>query len=238
MTRKSVNDRILTISDLHAPFMHKDTVPFLAGVKAKYKPTRIILTGDERDGHNESFHETDPNLPGAADELDLAVKQLKPLYKLFPVVDIMESNHGSLAYRRARAAGLPEKHIRPYREVLQAPKGWVWHFDLLIKLPTGEDCYFHHGLSSDVMKVVNQRGMCVVQGHYHNTFKIGYSGNPNSLLWGMQVGCSIDANARAFEYGKNTLGRPIIGHGIIINGLPRLLPMVLKKNGRWNGEVP
>jgi hypothetical protein len=232
------NKVILCISDLHAPYMHQDTVKFLAAVKKKYNPTRVVCLGDERDGHAESYHESSPDLPSAGDELDMAVEQLKPIYKLFPVADVLESNHGSLAVRKAQTAGISRKHLQPYRDVLGAPKGWDWHMDLLLDIPNGSKVYFHHGLCADVMKLVSLRGVCCVQGHYHNTFKIGYIGNPQALLWGMQVGCSIDAKSMAFAYGRNTLQRPVVGHGIIIDGLPKLLPMVLNSNGRWNGIVP
>lgn len=232
------NSVILCISDLHTPFMHQDTVAFLTAVAKKYKPTKVVLLGDERDGHAESYHETHPDLPGAGDELDQAVLQLKPLYSLFPKAEILESNHGSLAIRKAKSAGISLQHLKPYRDVLKAPKTWNWHLDLLLDLPTGQQAYFHHGLCADVMKLVQLRGINSVQGHYHNTFKIGYISNPNALLWGMQVGCSIDSRAMAFEYGKNNLQRPVIGHGIIIDGWPKLLPMILNKKSRWTGYVP
>jgi len=36
---------------------------------------------------------------------------------------------------------------------------------------------------------------------------------------------------------KTQKSRPIIGCGVILNGLPKLLPMVLNKGGRWNREL-
>jgi hypothetical protein len=53
----------------------------------------------------------------------------------------------------------------------------------------------------------------------------------------MTVGCLID-DALALTYNKNTLKRPIIGCGAILDGHPKLLPMILEKGGRWNGETP
>ena len=41
----------------------------------------------------------------------------------------------------------------------------------------------------------------------------------------------------AFEYNKLQKSRPVIGTGVIIDGLPRLIPMVLKQNGRWNKKI-
>jgi hypothetical protein len=53
----------------------------------------------------------------------------------------------------------------------------------------------------------------------------------------MRVGCMIDDESLAFEYNKTTLQRPVIGCGIIINGQPSLIPMVLNKKGRWIGRL-
>jgi hypothetical protein len=235
---KEDNSSVLVISDMHIPYHHPDAVAFLAAVKAKYKPTRIVCIGDEVDHHALSFHDSDPNLMSAGDELQAAIKALQPIYKLFPVVDIVDSNHGSMAYRKGKHHGIPRKYLRDYGDVLEAPPGWVWSHDLTITLPTGNQCYFHHSLGADVMKVVSQRGTCVVHGHHHTKFNIGYTGNPDSLLWGLMTGCLIDRYSMAFAYDNTNLGRPIVGVSIIIDGLPKLLPMTLKKGGRWNGSVP
>lgn len=236
--RKEDNRRILVISDMHVPYQHPDTVAFLKAVKDKYKPTRVINIGDEVDKHALSFHNSDPDLFSAGHELQEAIKQLQPIYEMFPYMDLVDSNHGSLAYRKGKHHGIPRKYLKDYGDVLEAPPGWQWHPELIVTLPTGEKCFFHHGLAADIMKVVNQRSMCAVQGHYHSKFTLGYSSNPASLLWGMTVGCLIDGHSLAFAYDRNNLGRPIKGLGIIIDGLPKLLPMVLDDGGRWNGVVP
>ena len=41
-----------------------------------------------------------------------------------------------------------------------------------------------------------------------------------------------------FLVGKNSLKSPIIGCGAILDGQPKLLPMIFEKGGRWNGETP
>ena len=81
-------------------------------------------------------------------------------------------------------------------------------------------------------------GCNFVQGHHHGVFDIAYLGTPYSLNWGMTVGCLIDDASLAFAYNKNTLKRPIIGCGAILDGQPKLLPMILEKGGRWTGETP
>ena len=81
-------------------------------------------------------------------------------------------------------------------------------------------------------------GMSVVAGHMHERFEIRYWANSQGLYFGMHVGCLIDDDSLAFSYNKLNLKRPMIGCAIIIDGLPKLLPMVLNKHGRWIGVVP
>lgn len=234
---KKRNSSILVISDLHIPFGHKDTVAFLTEIKKVYKPDKIVCIGDEVDKHAMSFHDSDPDLPSAGDELEESIEGLQPIYKLFPEVDLVDSNHGSMVYRKSKHHGIPRKYIKNYGDVLEAPKGWKWYHDLVIKASDGQLIYFHHGLKAKGLQVAQQLGMCFVQGHYHNTFEIGYSSTPEKLIWNMTVGCLIDDKSLAFAYNKTTLGRPIIGCGIIIDGQPMLIPMILNKGSNWTGKL-
>ena len=235
--KKTGHKRILVISDMHVPYQHRDAFAFLAAIKKKYRPDKVVCIGDEIDSHSMSFHNSDPDLLSAGDELEAAINQLKKVYKMFPKVDLVDSNHGSMHYRKGKHHGIPRKYLRDYGEILDAPKGWVWHNHLTLTASDGNDIYFSHGLKKNALPVAQQFGMNFVQGHYHTEFSVQYSSSPARLIWGMTVGCLIDDAALAFEYNKLTNQRPIIGVGLIINGRPRLIPMVLKKNNRWNGEV-
>jgi hypothetical protein len=53
----------------------------------------------------------------------------------------------------------------------------------------------------------------------------------------MNVGCLTDQKSMAFEYAKNFRTRFILGCGIILDGIPRLLPMVLDRKGDWIGKI-
>jgi len=230
------NSRILLISDMHIPYHHKDTIPFLKHLKQKYKPTRIICLGDELDKHALSYHDSDPDLPSAGDELRRSLPTIQELFELFPKMDIIESNHGSLVWRKAKTFGIPKHYIKSYNDVLEVDSGWRWAFDLTIKLPNGQYCYIHHGKTNKVIALSQQMGMNAVQGHYHESFKIDYWGNPNGLFWGMQCGCLIDDDALAFSYNNVNIKRPVIGTGLIIDSQPVLAPMLLDANGNWIGE--
>jgi hypothetical protein len=232
------NSRVLVISDLHAPYYHQDTIPFLKAIKSLFKPDAVILTGDEVEGHNISFHDTDPDLPfSASAELEKAIEYLQPIYELFPIADILESNHGSLVYRKGKHGGLPRSVFKDYREILEAPKRWNWHSDLTIRLSDGKECYFHHGKSANGVALALSEGMNVVQGHHHSKFEVIYVGTSKGFLWSVITGCMIDDKSLAFSYNKLQTKRPILGCTIILDGQPKLLPMVLNDKGRWNGKI-
>ena len=222
---KEDNSRILFISDMHIPYHHKDTLKFLAELKEKYKPTRVICLGDELDSHGLSFHDSDPDLYSAGDELQKALPVIAELYKMFPKMDLVDSNHGSLQYRRAKAHGIPRHFMKGYNEVLQVGGGWKWHNDLTIKLPNGQGLYVCHGKSSKGITLSRNMSMNCVQGHYHSAFNVEYWSNPNNLFWSMQAGCLIDDKSLAMAYNKLTLARPIIGTGLVIDGVPILETM-------------
>lgn len=224
---------LLFISDLHAPFMHPDTVEFLKRLKEEIRPDGVVVLGDEADYQALSYHEHNPDLPSIHDEMDRAIEQLKAIYKLFPEAHVLDSNHGSLVYRKAMTAGIPSRAIKAYRELLSAPKKWKWYPDLCMQLVDGTWTYVHHGKSADALKVSQAYGMHFCQGHFHERFDLRYWGNPLGLFWAMTLGCLIDDSALAFAYNKVNLKRPIIGTGAAINGQGKLYPMVLDKSGRW-----
>lgn len=232
------NCRVLVISDLHAPYYHPDTVPFLKAIKEHLKPDRVILTGDECDMHAISFHDKDPDLPfSPSSELEKAIEHLKPIYELFPQADILESNHGSLVYRRGKHGGLPRSVFRDYREILEAPRGWKWHHDLTIVLSDGSKCHLHHGKSSDGLKFSQSVGMNTVQGHYHQQASIRYYNSPQGVYWSLIAGCMIDDKSMAFGYNKLQMYRPMLSCAIILDGQPKILPLLLDKNGRWIKKI-
>lgn len=226
---------ILVISDYHAPYNHPDAAAFLKAVKKKFKPTEVVCIGDETDYHALSFHDSDPDLPSAGDELVLAIKELKKLYKLFPKVTVVESNHGSMVLRKALHGGMPKKLIKSYNEILEAPKGWKWVFDTIIKTPLGP-VYFCHGKTKGAGKLAASFGMSAVQGHFHEQAQIHYISTPERLMFDAHTGCLADDNSLALGYNKINTRRPIMSVIVIVNGIPQIVPMIVK-NKKWVGKV-
>jgi hypothetical protein len=223
------NSRTLFISDMHIPYHHPYLLPFLAELKAKYNPTRIIGLGDELDKHAMSFHDSDPDLPSAGDELKRSLPVIKEVEAMFPTIDWVDSNHGSLAYRKAKHHGIPRHYIRGYNEVLQVGSGWTWHNDLVLDMTPWNrpDVYVHHGKSNKAIRTSQAMSMSHVCGHFHESFGIEYWANPKGLYFGMNCGCLIEDAQLAFAYNNTNLKRPIIGTGLIIEGVPVLEAMAL-----------
>lgn len=231
------NTRVLCVSDLHFPYAHKDSLKFLKALKKKYKPDRVILLGDELDYHALSFHNSDPDLDASGPELDKALGYMSTLYKIFPKADVLESNHGSMVYRKAKFNGMPRYLLKGYKEVLSAPSGWKWHEKLIIKTKRGK-VFFAHGYRSNSLAESQRLGMSFIQGHHHSQLDIRYWKSPTGeMFYGATVGCMIDDTSLAFAYNKLCTKRPILSHIIIENGVPKPIPMFVTSAGRWDGVV-
>jgi len=230
--------KILVIPDLHMPFHHQDAFDFLSSLLEFYGEFDMVVNlGDMVDFHNISFHSSDPDLPNAGDELDLAVDNCQALEDIFPDMYIIGSNHGDLPLRKFVSEGLPRKLMRSYNEIFEVGEGWKFVPDLTLKTKSKSlpDMYFHHGIKKDGLAVANQRGQRLIQGHFHTEFNIKFSGNPNNLLWSLQSGCLIDDASLAMSYNKLIKDRPVLGASVILDGMPVLEPMILNSKGRWIG---
>lgn len=227
---------VLTISDLQAPFQHKDTMPFLSALKKKYKPTKIVCMGDEEDQHALSEYDKDPDGHSAGREHELAIEFLQSIYKMFPVADVCISNHTDRVFRKAYKHGIPRAYFKEYRDFLEAPKTWRWsdYFEIDgVRYTHGEGFSGRNGAIS----CADANMQSTVIGHIHAFAGIQWSANPRYLYFGLNTGCLIDVHAYAFRYGKHMKHKPIIGTGLVVEGLPVFVPMLLDKHSRWVGKL-
>jgi hypothetical protein len=231
------HDRILVISDLHFPYHHPDTFPFLIKLKDKYKCTKIVMIGDEMDWHSINVsHIINPDLPAPADELEIGRSLCKQLEKIFPEMVLLESNHGSMVLRRAMAKGMSRFFLKDYNEILDVGSGWRWEEKHIIKTDKNT-ILFAHQFCKDIGKAVRETSMCCVQGHFHTVSETKMIGTDYSLNWGMSVGCLVDKKSLAMAYMKVNLAKPILSCGIITEGIPHIVPMVLNTSGSWDKNI-
>ena len=229
---------LLVIGDGHAPYMHRDYFDFCLALSRKYNCDRHAWVGDEVDNHAISFHDKDPDLLSAGPELEAAIRQLEPFYKSFPQMDIAESNHGSLVYRKGKHHGLPRQVLRSYHDILGAPPDWRWHFKITVELSNNSSVYIHHSYGASVLAQSKKKGRSLIQGHHHNEAGVQWWGNDEKDFFAGFTGCGIDDVALAFAYNKNQIERPRLGAIVVIDGIAHFKPMILDKNGRWNSVTP
>lgn len=137
------NYRILVIPDLHFPYCHPDALDFIHKIVKLMSPSRVICLGDELDYHAMSFHNSDPDLDSAGVELLKAIGYISHLKSICPKMDLLDSNHGSMAYRKAKFNGMPRHLIKSYREVLEVDNDWNWHDQLILSFPNGSRCQLY-----------------------------------------------------------------------------------------------
>jgi hypothetical protein len=234
------SETVLVISDLQIPFQHKDTFEFLHAVKTAYKPTEVVNIGDEVDMHALSDYVHDPDGYSPGHELEAALEVLhEELYSCFPKSKVCISNHTSRPFRRAEACGIPRKFLRDYAEFLEAPEGYEWRDYWII-----DGVRYEHGdalqggVGATATRNAPLRNMrSTVFGHFHSNAGIQYVASPEALYFGFNVGCLIDFKAYAFKYAHKTKNRPVLGCGIVDEGIPTFVPMLLDKRGRWVGRL-
>lgn len=228
----------LIISDTHFPYHHPDTFEFLNAAYQAYACEGVMHTGDMVDNHSSSFHEIEYGTMSAKEEHDKAKKCVQDLYSMFPEMDVILGNHGIMSERKAKGAGIPLDHLKSYNDMYDLPEGWIWADNFYFKVNDYGNCLLVHTMGANTLSNARSHSHNSIQGHHHGKFGIEYFADTEVLRWSMTVGCLVDPESPAFNYAKGaTLNRPIIGCGAIIEDEPCLIPMVIDKGGRWNGNI-
>lgn len=220
----TVGKRVLVIGDIHAPFMHNEYPEFLKSLYEKYDCDSVVNLGDEVDHHAMSRHTTDPDGYSALHELEAAVAQIKILAEMFPVMKLCFGNHTLIPQRQAYEAGISQKFMKNLKEVLLemgAPvNNWEWAESWVI-----ENVLYCHGIGRVAKARMLQESCSVVQGHYHTKAYIEWLVNARQKLFAVQVGCGINREAYAFNYGKHYQS-PVLSAAVIIEGKVPILEML------------
>jgi predicted phosphodiesterase len=237
MSKKT--NRVLVISDLQIPYHHPDAFKFLKAVKKKYKPNHILNIGDTVDNYCLSAWVKSPEAESAGDEINRMLGYVKELGKIFPKMEVLLGNHCMRIERAAVRAGIPMHFIKNYGDWMGAPKGWNYHefeYELDNVLYTHGNEGGAGGQTGSLKRAVHY-GMNSVSGHTHSIANINYFANRTHLIWGMSVGSLVDRKQIAFAYCKTHLKKPVLTTGMVVDGVPMLIPMVLNDKGRWVGKL-
>ena len=231
--------RILCIADTHFPYHHRDTFSFLKAIRDEYDINTVTHVGDVVDNHYPSFHEKEAGCLGGSEEIKAARKACQKLEELFPEMKISLGNHDLLPKRKANSASVPLDWVACPNTVYGLEGGWDWKSSHYI--PYGDNLKFLlvHSVGTNIKTSAYRYSHSSVQGHHHSTFGVHYAADTDTLRWHMSVGCLIDPRSPAFQYDKNNIiSRPILGSGIVLEGSPHVVPMVLNKSGRWDKRLP
>jgi len=223
------NDRrnVLVIGDTHLPFEHKGYLDFCNDVRKQEKCGTIVHIGDLVDNHSISYHDHDPDLWSPEYEMQQVDKILVDWFKVFPELTLTKGNHDCLVDRKGKTVGLPKRCFTPYRDIWKLPDGWVdvFHIDI-------DGVLYKHGTKlsgkwAHYNQAIKNR-QSTVMGHLPASAGIAFTASEKDCIFGMNVGCGVDAKAAAFAYGEDFPEKPIVSCGVVYNGRdPRLFMMDL-----------
>jgi len=222
---------VLIIGDTHAPCMLPEYIPFLKKMYKRHNCNKVVHIGDLVDWCAMSYHPKDPSLMNSRAEYAAAKKQVKRLYRAFPKATWLIGNHDCLPGRRAADIGLPNEVMRDYKE-LWGLDGWEVVPRYGNKIIDGV-IYQHgdrgrSGQINGALLNAQEEHCSVVQGHLHAQMCVNYFANTKTRTFGMQVGCGVDHKRAAMDYGKKYNKKPLLGCGIVLNGVTAIVePMKL-----------
>ncbi len=211
--------RVLIIGDTHAPGMRKGYVDFLKRIADSYGINRVIHIGDLVDWASISYHEKSPSLSNATAEYAKAKKQIASLARAFPKADWLIGNHDALTERQAISAGLPPQILKDYADLWELD--WTVH-PRFSKLQIDGVLYSHgdsgRGGQDAAFHQAKDNFRSTVIGHFHAQAGVKWWANPEFRVFGLAVGCGIDAGRMQFEYGRKMAAKPILGCGVVLGG--------------------
>ena len=228
---------IIVIPDLHCPFVHKDALNFTLEVKDRFQCETNVCLGDELDMHALSNYTVDVDGFSAGHELDRGIRSLQKWYDAYDHMLVCKSNHPKRPFARMEKIGLPKKFRRDYKDVIEAPASWRWADSHIL-----QDIVFEHGHQAGGGKFpyanhADRNMKSTVIGHHHGAFGIYWNRTPHSLIFGMGCGWMGDEKAYSMAYAKECKRKPIVGCGVIQDGVPILIRMPMTGRGRWTGAL-
>jgi len=202
---------VLVVGDLHEPFCLDEYLDWCKQQYIYWGCTDTVFIGDIIDNHYSSYHETDADGMGGADELELAIKRISRWYKAFPEATVIIGNHDRMIMRKAQTSAIPSKWIKSYKEVLEVPN---WEFVDRLEI---DGVQYIHGEGGTARTKCRADMMNTVQGHLHTQCYIEHYVGQNFRIFGMQVGCGIDHDSYSMAYAKRGK-KPAIACGVVLNG--------------------
>lgn len=216
------DDRYLVISDLQVPFEHPEALKFCKTLVRDYRIPKenIINVGDETDQYFGGLWKKSPEAEHTPNsELEACRQILYKWYKAFPYMRLCTSNHGTRYWRKALDAEIPSQLLRRYEEVIDAPPGWKWKKNWIIKTkhPFNVEHGDDFGGKDAHINAAMFNGISTVIGHHHTLAGVRHIETKGMKFWAAASGSLIDFEQYAFEYARNSKLRPKIGAIVVVD---------------------
>lgn len=215
--------RILAIGDPHLPAEHPKYRQFCKDIYKKYRCNMAVIIGDAVDQQAISFHQKNPRAASPADEYKVTLVAIQKWYRDFPKAKVCIGNHDNRIHRIAESAGIPQDFVKGFKELWKTPN-WEWEFEYII-----DDVYYTHGHGArgvhPAWTLSGKMLMSVVIGHCHSRAGVKWRVNPQKRIFAMDVGCGVDRNTIAMEYGRFYTEKPILSCGVVLDGIPHHIIM-------------
>ena len=210
--RETDTRNVLVVGDLHCPWDLDEYLPWVLEQYDTYNCNQVIFIGDVLDSAGYSYHEQNPDLPSAGDELNFAIKRGQRWYNEFNEegTKVIIGNHDRMAARKAMTGGIPSAWLKSYSEVLGIPN---WEF---VERYEQDNVQYIHGEGGTARTKCRADMMNTVQGHLHTQAYTEHYVGKNFRVYGTQVGSGIDHDSYAMAYAKYGK-KPAIGCAVILN---------------------
>lgn len=216
-------DNYLVISDLQIPFEAAGALSFCKRLQKEFRipEDNILCVGDETDQYFGGLWKKSPEAKHTPEsEISETIEKLKEWYSSFPKMKLAISNHGTRWARKAFFAEIPSQLIREYREVLQAPKSWIWQQSWLFK-NIKHPFRMIHGMGysgkDGHRNAAMDAGISTIIGHLHSFAAIDYIVTDHLNIWAANSGSLINFETYAFEYAREARHKPTIGTSVILD---------------------
>lgn len=216
--------RVLVVGDIHAPATHPAYLAFCLDQQAKYETRKVVMIGDVWDEHLASVHPKEPDAANVPDEIEQAREQTAKWHQHFPKAEVCDGNHDRRYEKRAKENGVPLFALKSRNDIYGTPT-WKWHYEAFFI----DGVMYHHGEDKGGQTPARasavDNGVPVVCGHHHHALGVNYLKTMAGIRWGMNVGCGVDVDHPAMRYGRGYAKKPMLGCGVVLDGVPFPIPM-------------
>ena len=225
--------RVLVIGDVHEPATHPGYLAFCQYLEEKWQTTRTVFIGDLLDMHAVSFHPSEPDAAGPDAEADQAAERVSRWFAAFGKGSIVTTgNHDERVHRLAASVRIPGRFIRDYAKLWNTP-GWRWVRDVTI-----DGVHYWHGTGMGgqmpALTAAKASMRSTVLGHVHSVAGVHWAAGPDRRVFGMDTGCGVDIDHPAHRYGRNLMRKPILGAGVVLDGVPYHEVMDIGRGGKFH----